>query len=161
MFYFYMFNISPMKMKVIQKKVRIWCTLGMACNQNWKLGHTWKLNEKISNPEYVPNTAWIRHATSPFLNNNLFKKNVAIWKSKSWMTTCIYLQHILANYVWISQHVVSKYKWLVHISTFIAKIYLKGLLIRKILVASLKCGLKIIENSRHVEIKGTDDFTLI
>ena len=66
------------------------------------------------------------------------------------MTTCIYLQHILANYVWISQHVDSKYKWLVHISTFIAKIYLKGLLIRKILVASLKCGLKIIENSHHV-----------
>ena len=25
-------------------------------------------------PEYVPNTMWIRHATSPFLNNNLFKK---------------------------------------------------------------------------------------
>ena len=62
------------------------------------------------------------------------------------MTTCIYKQHIFANYVWISQHVDSKYKWSVNISTFIATIYLNGLLIRKRLAASLKWGFKIIEN---------------
>ena len=36
-----------------------------------------------------------------------------------------------------SQHVDSNYKWSIKISTFIATIYLKGLLIRKQLVASL------------------------
>jgi hypothetical protein len=37
----------------------------------------------------------------------------------------------------MSQHMDSKYKWSVTISTFIATIYLKGLFIRKGLVASL------------------------
>jgi hypothetical protein len=46
----------------------------------------------------------------------------------------------------VDEHVDSKYKWSVNISTSMATIYLNGLLIRKILVASLKWGLKIIEN---------------
>jgi len=37
----------------------------------------------------------------------------------------------------MSQHMDSKYKWSVNIQTFIETMYLKGLLIRKGLVASL------------------------
>lgn len=45
----------------------------------------------------------------------------------------------------LSQHVDSNYKWSVKISTFIATIYLKGLLLRKVHVASLQGTIKSIE----------------
>ena len=59
----------------------------------------------------------------PFLINNSLK--ILLWKLKSWLTTCIYVDN--------------KYKRSVKSSTFIATIYIKGLLISKGLVTSLVC----------------------
>ena len=53
----------------------------------------------------------------------------------SLLITCLYRLHVFTDYTWIN--VDSKYKWSIKNSTFIATIYLKGLLIRKGLVVSL------------------------